>query len=180
MVNKKKILLLGLSALITLNLVANNLSAQVIKPDTTNIKTTDVKALNFKTVSPLELIASPQAYLNSNIKILAKFDKFSTLGLDYKPAFKDSKDYISLLIKNPGISDHTIPLSELKLLIPRDKAEKLIDLESGDEIELTGQVFSTALNDPWVDINNINVITSKAKAKIESDKKAKENKVEKK
>ncbi|EKE03278.1 MAG: hypothetical protein ACD_20C00225G0022 [uncultured bacterium] len=163
MTNKKKFLLFGLSALITVNLAANNLFAQVI-PDKTEVKpVAEVKAVDIKAVNPLELISTPQAYINSKVKIVAKFDKFSTLGLDYTPAFRNSKDYISLLIKRPDVADHNVPLSELKIMIPRDKAEKLIDLETGDEIELTGQVFSSALNDPWVDINDIKVLTQKTK-----------------
>ena len=36
------------------------------------------------TVKPLDIVNSPKAYLNKNIVMNAKFDKFSTLGLDYK------------------------------------------------------------------------------------------------
>ena len=37
-------------------------------------------------------------------------------------------------------------------------AEKHIDLETGDKIEITAKVFSTALNDPWLDVENLVVI----------------------
>ncbi|MCK7484454.1 MAG: hypothetical protein MZU97_02065 [Bacillus subtilis] len=93
----------------------------------------------------------------------ATFERFSTLGLDYKPAFRDSKKYISFLIRRTDVTDHSIPLSELKLIIAREKAEKLIDLESGDKIEITGEVFSTALNDPWVEVESIKIISPKVK-----------------
>ena len=87
----------------------------------------------------------------------AKFDKFSTLGLDYKPAFKSSDEYISFLIKRDDTS-YDIPLSELKLFIKRDEAEKFIDLKSNDEISITGTVFSDALGDAWVDVKSLKII----------------------
>lgn len=104
-------------------------------------------------VKPIDLVNNPTAYLNQEVAFSAKFDKFSTLGLDYKRAFRDSKDYISFLIKRPGLNEeYNIPLSELKLILKRDEAEKFIDIDSGDRIEIKGKVFSTALNDPWVDV----------------------------
>lgn len=120
---------------------------------------------SYQTVDPLELVAKPQNYLNKKIKITAVFDKFSTIGLDYKPVNKSSKDYISFMIKRPDAAgkDYSIPLSELKLIIKRDTAEKLIDLESGDKIELVGTVISTALNDPWVEVDEVKVLTQKEK-----------------
>ena len=90
----------------------------------------------------------------------AKFDKFSTLGLDYKPAFKSSEEYISFLIKRDDTS-FNIPLSEMKLFIKRKTAEKFIDLKTNDEIEIKGVVFSDALGDAWVDVNELK-ITKKA------------------
>ena len=164
MVNKAKIIIFGISTLLVLNIALN------FSPSTARAEDIEV----YKTVNSLELVGTPQPYLNTKIKICATFNKFSTLGLDYKPAFKDSKDYISFLINRPdGPIDHPIPLSELKLLIKRTKAEKLIDLENGDKIELSGQVFSSALGDPWVDVDNINVLSGKAKAAL--DKKATAN-----
>ena len=116
-------------------------------------------------VKPLDLVNNPQKFLNKEIKMYAQFNKFSTLGLDYDRAFRSSKDFISILIKRPDVAkEYTIPLSELKLILKRDDAEKLLDIESGDKIEITGKVFSTALNDPWVDIyklKNLEVKQSK-------------------
>jgi lysyl-tRNA synthetase class II len=90
----------------------------------------------------------------------AKFDKFSTLGLDYKPAFKSSDDYISFLIKRDDTT-FNIPLSEMKLFLKRDKAEKFIDLKTNDEIQIKGKVFSDALGDAWIDVEELTV-TKKA------------------
>lgn len=119
--------------------------------------------LNAMTVNPLNLVARPNSYLNKTVKITAKFDKFSTLGLDYKPAFRSSENYISFLIQRPDITDHNIPLSELKIFLNRTEAEKYIDLNSGDIIEFSGKVFSTALGDPWMDAQTFTVISSKPK-----------------
>lgn len=111
-------------------------------------------------VTPLALVNAPQNYLNKNIVMKAKFDKFSTIGLDYKPAMRSSEDYISFLIKRDDTT-HNIPLSELKLFLKRDLAEKFIDLKTDDEIEIKGKVFSTALGDAWVDTDKLTV-TKKA------------------
>ncbi|MFH0702227.1 MAG: hypothetical protein V2B14_01645 [bacterium] len=165
MIDKKKFLTFGISALIALNLTFNSIQTQIFAAD---------EAKNYKKVDPLELVANPQTFLNDKIDITATFDKFSTLGLDYKPAFRDSKKYISFLLKRPDITtkDYTIPLSELKLIISREKAEKLTDLESGDQIDLTGEVFSNALNDPWVDVEEVKILNPKPKTA--TDKKNKE------
>ena len=111
-------------------------------------------------VKPLTVVNSPSTYLNKSIIMEAKFDKFSTLGLDYKPAMKSSEDYISFLIKREDTS-YNIPLSEMKLFLKRSTAEKFIDLKTNDEIEIKGTVFSDALGDAWIDVNELK-ITKKA------------------
>lgn len=108
-------------------------------------------------VKPLTVVNSPATYLNKSIIMEAKFDKFSTLGLDYKPAFKSSEDYISFLIKRDDTS-FNIPLSEMKLFIKRDIAEKFIDLKTNDMIEIRGIVFSDALGDTWIDVNELKIV----------------------
>ena len=111
-------------------------------------------------VTPLAIVNSPKSYLNKSIVMNATFDKFSTLGLDYKPAYKSSEDYISFLIKRDD-TEFNIPLSEMKLFLLRKKAEKYIDLKTDDKIEIKGTVFSDALGDVWIDVNDI-IITQKA------------------
>ena len=111
-------------------------------------------------VAPLTVVNSPSSYLNKTVLMKAKFDKFSTLGLDYKPAFKSSDDYISFLIKRDDTT-HDIPLSEMKLFLKRDEAEKFIDLKTDDEVQIKGVVFSDALGDTWVDVKQL-TITKKA------------------
>lgn len=114
----------------------------------------------YQPTSSLAIVANPSKYLNKRVKIKAKFDKFSTLGLDYKPAFKSSEKYITFLIKRDDVTDHTIPLSEMKNFLPRDIAEKYIDIKLGDDIEYCGVVFSNALGDVWIDVEKFTVLNS--------------------
>lgn len=108
-------------------------------------------------VKPLDVVASPTKYLHKKIRVKAQFDKFSTLGLDYKPAYKSSEDYITFLIKRDDVVNYVVPLSEMKNFLPRSLAEKYIDLKPGDEIEYVGTVFSDALSDTWVDVESFEV-----------------------
>lgn len=119
--------------------------------------------------TPLNVVAVPQKYLNKTVTMKATFDKFSTLGLDYKKAMRSSSDYIGFLIQRDDVVDHNVPLSEMKLFIKRDYAEKFIELDTGDKIQITGKVFSNALGDPWIDINKITILQKKANS--DKDKK---------
>ena len=109
----------------------------------------------------LNIVGAPSKYLNKRVKMQATFDKFSTLGLDYKKAMRASSDYIGILIRRDDITDHVMPLPEMKLFLKRKTAEKYIDLESGDKIAIEGTVFSTAMSDPWIEITKLTVISSK-------------------
>lgn len=116
---------------------------------------------------PLDVVASPEKYLNKEIYMNATFDKFSILGLDYKPALRENANYIGFLIQRDDVVDHDVPLSEMKLFLKRDYAEKFVDLETGDKIQIKGKVFSNALSDPWIDVDEI-VVTKKAKVQEET------------
>ena len=110
-------------------------------------------------VSPDDLVSKPQEFLGKNVKFNANFFAWSNLALDYKPAFRSSKTHVSFLILKPN--SH-IPLSELKLamMIPKEKdpeATVFATLKDGDQVELTGKVFSAALDDPWVEIFKLKV-----------------------
>ena len=118
-------------------------------------------------VAPLTIVSAPQKFLNKTVVMKATFDKFSTLGLDYKKALRPSNKYIGILIQRDDVIDHSIPLSEMKLFLKKELAEKHIDLDAGDKIELSATVFSTALNDPWLDVNDLKIIK---KAKKEEAK----------
>lgn len=121
------------------------------------------------TATPLAIVNSPSTYLNKNIIMKAKFDKFSTLGLDYKPAFKSSDEYISFLVKRDDTS-HDIPLSEMKLFLKREMAEKFIDLKTNDEIEIKGKVFSDALGDAWIDVSQLTILKKAPETKNNGEK----------
>lgn len=124
--------------------------------------TTAAPQIRYIDVNPLSVVNNPYQYLNKYIRIRAKFDKFSTLGLDYKPALRPHEKYISFMIQRPDITNHNIPLSEFKIFLTKEIAEKHIDLDSGDEILFSGKVFSTALGDPWMDVDKFEV-TNKVK-----------------
>ena len=108
-------------------------------------------------VKPLDVVNNPSFYLNKTIKMDALFDKFSTLGLDYPPANRPNTDYISFMVLREDTS-FEIPLSEMKLFLKRDEAQKFIELKSKDKIQVVGKVFSTALGDPWVDVLELKTV----------------------
>lgn len=105
-------------------------------------------------VDPVHVVKYPSFYLNKHIDVLCKFDKFATLGLDYKPAYRSSESYISFLIMRTD-TDKNIPLSEMKLFLKRAEAEKLVELKEGDKVKFRGLVFSNALGDVWVDVEKM-------------------------
>ena len=109
------------------------------------------------TISPVDVVKNPLSYLNKTIKFNARFDKFSTLGLDYPPALRKAEEYISFLIYRDDTS-FDIPLSEMKLFMKREDAQKFIDLKSKDKVQVTGNVFSSALGDAWVDVINMEIV----------------------
>lgn len=118
---------------------------------------------NQSSIRPLDIVNNPTAFLNKTVRMNATFDKFATLGLDYKSAMRSSDEYISFLILRDD-TEHDIPLSEMKLFLKREVAEKHIDLKTNDKVFITGKVFSDALGDAWVDVVDI-YITEKAPEK---------------
>jgi hypothetical protein len=121
-------------------------------------KTTLELKLEPQTVSPLDLVKTPEVYLNKAVVMDGTFNSFGTLGLDYKKALRDGNKYLSVIIIRPDVAHHTIPLSELKLFVARKNSEPLMDLETGDDVRIKGTVFSAALGDPWVDVDTITVL----------------------
>lgn len=159
-----------ITLLLILSLVAGGSVAKVYSqtaPSSISATVAQNSQVQYTTVGALDVVATPFRYLHRNIKIRAKFDKFSTLGLDYPPALRPSDKYISLLIQRPDVTNHNIPLSEMKIFLKKELAEKNINLDAGDEIELNGRVFSTALGDAWMDVDSLNVITKKNPPKKE-------------
>ena len=133
---------------------------QVTEQNTAKQCQTSNAAINkaYYEVNPIDIVKNPDFYMGKKIKFQAKFDKFSTLGLDYPPVKRNSEDFITLLIQRPDVASHDIPFSELKIFMNRKEAEKHIDLNSGDEIEIAGKVFSKALGDAWMDVDNFTII----------------------
>jgi len=133
------------------------ISTSVATPTVNTVSTENINK-DYTEANPLDVVKNPAFYIGKKIKFKAKFDKFSTLGLDYAPAKRSSEDYITVLIQRSDVTSHDIPLSELKIFMNRKEAEKHIDLNSGDEIEIAGKVFAKALGDAWMDIDNFTVI----------------------
>ena len=135
---------------------------------TVNTVKKDIVVPEVLKVSPLAIVANPQTYLNKSVTFSGKFVSFTSLGLDYKPAFRDGTKYIGILMQRSDVDDHTIPLSELKMFIKRDYAKKFVDIDLGDTFSVTGKIFSTALGDPWMDITEFKITN---KLKKETDEK---------
>lgn len=153
----KKLQIITLGLLISLGL-GIGINGAYTQAATTVISTPSMPQVQYIDVNPLDIVANPSKYLRRNVRIKAKFDKFSTLGLDYPPALRSSEKYISFLIQRPDVTNHNIPLSELKIFLKKEVAEKHIDLDAGDEIMFSGKIFSTALGDPWMDVDEFKVI----------------------
>jgi hypothetical protein len=137
----------------------NKAKQETVKPEDATLSPEELRAYETKCalVDPLELVENPGEYMDRYIVMEGIFDKYTTLGLDYEPAMRSSKDYISFLIRRPDVkrAKYVIPLSELKLIIARKVAEKYTNLESGDTVKIYGQVFAKALNDPWVEVDHL-------------------------
>ncbi len=137
---------------------------------------------NVQNVNAEQLVDKPHDYLNKNVKFTANFFAFSSLALDYKPALRPAKTHLSFLI----LKDNShIPLSELKLAmaIPKEKdAENtlLAKLKDGDQLEITGKVFNTALDEPWVDVLRLKLLKAAPDEKKIAEEKEKDKDKEKK
>lgn len=137
---------------------------------------------NVQSVNAEQLVDKPHDYLNKNVKFTANFFAFTSLALDYKPALRPAKTHLSFLI----LKDNShIPLSELKLAmaIPKEKdAENtlLAKLKDGDQLEITGKVFNTALDEPWVDVLRLKLLKAAPDEKKIAEEKEKDKDKEKK
>ena len=123
---------------------------------------------NVVNVSTNDLADKAHEYIGKNIKFNAKFFAFSSLALDYKPAMRPSKSYLSFLILRP---EAHVPYSEIKLAMPIPKEKDpestvLTSLKDGDEVEVIGKVFATPMDEPWVDVLRLKKLSS-----AEDDKK---------
>ena len=114
------------------------------------------KAL-YATVESLSVVKAPKDFLGKKIQFAGTFSGFSGLGLDYPKAMRAGKDYVNLLVRRPDVTAANIPMGELKLFYPRKKSEAVKDLNVGDQVLVYGQVFSSALNEPWVDVDQLDI-----------------------
>ncbi len=126
---------------------------------------------SYEETDPLGLLQDSEGWVGKKISFEGLFVSFSPYALDYKGAMRSSKDYIAFLIRRPDVAHHIIPLSELKLILPRPKTDKnsVIDLENGDQVLVKGKVFSAALGDPWVDVDDV-VLLKKNPENVVKDK----------
>lgn len=151
---KKNLLCFSASLLLCFSLALSNLAKETKKNEKKEEVKKEIK-INESEYEPIllgTLLDNPQNYLEKKIRFRGKFSSFTTLALDYEPALRKSKDYISLCIFRP---DSKIPLSELKLAYPLKEAkenEVIRELEEEDLLEIYGKVFSAALDEPWIDV----------------------------
>jgi hypothetical protein len=132
------------------------------KPEKPSAAEIDASIASATRVDVLALLQNPQPYLNRRVTFTGTFNRFADIALDYKKAFRDSRDYVTFFILRPDVTTSTIPLSELKLFFPRKKSSEVLDLESGDKIQVVGTEFSTALGEPWIDVEHIKILEKTA------------------
>ena len=128
---------------------------------------------NVQNVTSEQLVDKPHEYLNRNIKFVATFYGFNNLALDYKPALRPSKSYLSFLVLR---DNSKVPLSELKLAMPIPKEKDpentmLAQLKDGDQLEITGKVFAAALDEPCVDVLRMKKLKSAPEEKKVAEEK---------
>lgn len=128
------------------------------KPEKPSAAEIDASIASATYVDVLALLQNPQAYLNKRVTFTGTFNRFADIALDYKKAFRDSRDYVTFFILRPDVTTSTIPLSELKLFFPRKKSSEVLDVEAGDKIQVVGTEFSTALGEPWIDVEHIKIL----------------------
>jgi len=162
-----KVAIIVLMMFLGLNTMSVTLTAEPAKAKQTQISSATVPVISG--LRPIEIVNDPAKYMNKTVSFTAKFVAFSSLGLDYSKAMRPSDEYIGFLIMRDD-AKNVIPLSEFKLFMKRKLAEKYVDLEQGDTVNLNVTVFSNALGDPWADINSMSV-TAKANPKPKTEEK---------
>ena len=146
-----------LSLLIIGGLCSTNVLAELAVVELEKAPLQAVEAVQPVFVSPSAVVKNSSYYLNKTIKFDARFDKFATLGLDYPPALRKTEEYITFLVYRDDTT-FDIPLSEMKLFMKREDAQKFIDLKSKDKIQVIGNVFSSALGDAWIDVIKLEIV----------------------
>ena len=91
---KANIIILALIISITAGMGFEKVNSQTA---TTPVPARVQPTIQYMPVGALDIVNNPQKYLYKHVKIVGKFDKFSTLGLDYPPANRSSEKFISFL-----------------------------------------------------------------------------------
>lgn len=128
------------------------------KKETVSAATIDASIAGATQVDPMTVMQNPGSYMNKKVTFSGTFNRFADIALDYKKAFRDSRDYVTFFILRPDVTDHTIPMSEMKLFFPRKRSDEVMDLEPGDKIQIVGSEFATALEEPWIDVDHIKIL----------------------
>jgi hypothetical protein len=156
--NKLNLLLLSLLAFnFSLSSLANQNTKTEPKKEVKKIIKNEVIGCS-NSISLKELVSEPEKWLNKEICIDGVFSSFSALALDYPPAMRERRKYVSLTLFR---SNTQIPLGELKLAMSLDTAqhhEALTKIAENDLVKIKGKVFSVALGEPWMDINQIQIV----------------------
>jgi hypothetical protein len=104
-----------------------------------------------------ELVIDPTAWVGKDICFEGRFSSFSTLALDYPPAMRSRTEYISITLQRPGTD---IPLGEVKLAMDLEDVQNHAELskaKTGDPLRMRGKVFSDALAEPWIELDQVQV-----------------------
>lgn len=115
----------------------------------------------------INVVSAPEKYKGRKLVLDGYFFSYSTLALDYKKAYRSSKDFVSIVLSRPDFPE--IPLVEMKLAVPIKmfkENEDLQGIDHGDLIRLEAKVFEVALGEPWLEVQSIKV---KEKAKSDED-----------
>lgn len=140
-------------------------TTKTVKPTPVSEKRDTVLDYSYQDVDPLNLVKNPKDYLNKKVSFTGTFNSFDGYALNYDKALRSDKDYVNVVIRRPDATHHPIPLSELKLFLSREKSKQALDLEAGDKVVVHAKEFSTALNDPWLDVDEVTIIEKNPKAK---------------
>jgi hypothetical protein len=120
-------------------------------------------------ISIKDLVANPEQWLNKEVCFSGTFSAFSALALDYPPAMRERKNYISLTLLRPKTQ---VPLGELKIAMRVEEAQRhelLPKVTEGDELKIKGKVFSTALGEPWIDVLQVKVTKNSVSENVDGN-----------
>ena len=124
------VVLLGLNAWASKPVATHTHKWQPASVHHTSLKSpTPAKPTGPVLTTPMELVKNPGAFLNKTVHFEGHFSSYTNLGLDFPEALRESKTHVGLLVFRGDVyPQYHIPLSELKLFVPRKGNEKLEEL----------------------------------------------------